>query len=90
MLPVRFPTAAPATSRSRWPLPFCTRMKPRHLLALLALACLSSVHADERARDADTLRVMVWNTERGSNPHGPDGRQRLLRWIQDCTRYPKS
>jgi endonuclease/exonuclease/phosphatase family metal-dependent hydrolase len=52
-------------------------------LTILALACLSSSHATEPARDADTLRVMVWNTERGSNPYGRDGRQRVLRWIRE-------
>lgn len=32
---------------------------------------------------ADRLRVLVWNTERGSNPYGPDGKQRVLRVIRD-------
>jgi alkaline phosphatase D len=32
---------------------------------------------------ADRLRVLVWNTERGSNPYGPDGKDRVLQVIRD-------
>lgn len=31
----------------------------------------------------EPLRVLVWNTERGSNPYGPDGKQRVLKVIRD-------
>lgn len=31
----------------------------------------------------DSLRVLVWNTERGSNPYGPTGRERVLKVIRD-------
>ncbi len=32
---------------------------------------------------ADTMKVLVWNTERGSNPYGPDGKERVLKVIRD-------
>ena len=31
----------------------------------------------------DRLRVLVWNTEKGSNPYGASGRQRVLKVIKD-------
>jgi alkaline phosphatase D len=46
---------------------------PALLLALL----LPLSAADE------PLRVLVWNTERGSNPYGPDGKERVLRVVRD-------
>ncbi len=58
-------------------------MNRYRILTIFALACLPSSHAAEPARGAETMRVMVWNTERGSNPYGPDGRQRVLRWIRE-------
>ena len=32
---------------------------------------------------AGTIKVLCWNTERGSNPYGPDGKERVLKVIRD-------
>ena len=58
-------------------------MRRSAICIIPALALLIPGHAAESAPDAGTFRVMVWNTERGSNPYGPDGRQRVLRWIRE-------
>lgn len=31
----------------------------------------------------EPLRVLIWNTERGSNPYGPDGKERVLKVIRE-------
>lgn len=31
----------------------------------------------------EPLRVLIWNTERGSNPYGPAGKERVLKVIKD-------
>ena len=32
---------------------------------------------------ADRVRVLIWNTERGSNPYGPGGKERVLAVIRE-------
>lgn len=58
-------------------------MKTLRLIATTAIACLTSVQATDPVADPAKLRVLVWNTERGSNPYGPDGRQRVIQLIRD-------
>jgi endonuclease/exonuclease/phosphatase family metal-dependent hydrolase len=58
-------------------------MNALRLIATAAIACLSSVQAADPVADPAKLRVLVWNTERGSNPYGVDGRQRVLQLIRD-------
>ncbi|HMP78041.1 MAG TPA: alkaline phosphatase D family protein [Pirellulaceae bacterium] len=48
---------------------------------LLFVFVFSVLAADGTAQD--TLRILSWNTERGSNPYGPDGKQRVLQTIRD-------
>ena len=49
---------------------------------LLVCAVLTTLATLSNA--ADPLRVLVWNTERGSNPYGPEGRNRVLQVIRDA------
>lgn len=61
-------------------------MKTLRLLTIAALACLTSVRASDSAADSPPttkLRVLVWNTEGGTNGYGPEGRQRVLQLIRD-------
>lgn len=46
------------------------------LALLLAFSAIAS--------GSEPLRILVWNTERGSNPYGADGRQRVLQVIGDA------
>ena len=46
----------------------------RVLLGVLAMGLLAA---------EEPLRVLVWNTERGSNPYGPTGKERVLKVIKD-------
>ncbi len=48
-------------------------------LLLFLLPLVFAAHAAEE----NLLRVLVWNTERGSNPYGPDGKERVLKVIHD-------
>lgn len=50
----------------------------KRLLVMLALVLTAAT-----APAADRMRVLVWNTERGSNPYGPDGKERVLKVIRD-------
>jgi alkaline phosphatase D len=48
------------------------------LLTPLALALLATP-----LLAANPIRVLLWNTERGSNPYGPEGKNRVLQLIRD-------
>ena len=66
-------------------------MKTLRLITTAAIACLAFAQASDPAADPTPnaasdpakLRVLVWNTEGGSNGYGPEGRQRVLQLIRD-------
>jgi exonuclease III len=51
--------------------------------ALLIAAALSNSHAQPATAPDNALRVLVWNTEHGSNSYGPEGRNKVLELIKE-------
>ncbi|MCP5547919.1 MAG: alkaline phosphatase D family protein [Akkermansiaceae bacterium] len=49
----------------------------KFLFALLSWIAAAHLQA------ADTLKILLWNTERGSNPYGPGGKERVLKVVRD-------
>ncbi len=59
------------------------RARERRCLAVL-IAVLSALTWNSFAMGQDTIRIMSWNTERGSNPYGAEGKSRVLQTIRDA------